>query len=305
MDIFKEIIILYEKIRDIYKKILNLELDGGLDNKEVDRLSSLLQYNINKEKMLFNILIGSFNGDYGKVLELIESEEVNLDDFVVRRMYDYMNIYDKSSISAVCNVPVENKLIVDATNRLDKLYDKYERDLYLIYFSLLGDYIDSGAFALDKNYILGFKYYDGSVNHDMEKLLLESRFSFSKINYIDENITSSGLGIGQSLNEEIRYMVCDDSVNAAVMKMLDLSDDEYNDGFAKASSISASCMIRAALILLHDDKESYQMLINNMNKMIDESSCALNGLSVLIIKNIINNVSRDKHRVRKISVKYD
>ena len=80
---------------------------------------------------LFDILC-----DYGKVLELIESQGSELEEYVVRRMHDYMNVYEKSSISTVQNLSSENKLVLEATNRLDKLYDKYERDLCMVYFSI-------------------------------------------------------------------------------------------------------------------------------------------------------------------------
>ena len=301
MEIFDKILKLYSEINNIYHRLLQFEFDQKIDGCEFAVLLKSLKKNIDLEREMFSEFLEDYSDDYQWILNLLEHGMLELEDYVVSRLQDYMSIHVNDIL--LDDISFEEQMEKESTNRLDTFYRQCSKNLYLVYLSFLTDYINSFAFSSVKMPLLGFKYFNSIINHDIESVLVYNNFNVGKCNYVDVNFMSTGLGIDGKLSEEVRYMVYEDAVKSSVIELLSFNDSDYNDDYKKANVINCECMLRAGLLLLSDDVEGYEMAINTIDKLIQEMGSFYNGLSVDIIKSTIGCKKIDNNRIKKLSVR--
>ena len=301
MDILEKIINLYNEIDTFYKNIIVLEYENKFDDNKYLLCMKLLKQKISLEKELFSEFLVSDREGYEWIVKLLEENMLELEDYVVSRLYDYMSIQISNNPKSEVDT-LEEQMQIESMNRLDKLYREFSKNLYLIYLSFMGDYINSVAFSSVKKSLLSFKYFGSLTNHDMEEVLIYYNFNVGKSNYIDLNFMATGLRIDEKLAKEVSYMVYSDAVRSSVIDLLSFNDSEYDDIYKKTNCISSGCMFRAGLLLLSDNIDEYRKTLNEVYKIIDEMGNFYNGLSIDIVKSIIGCVGEDKKRIKKLSV---
>lgn len=301
MEVFDKILELYKEIDAIYKTIIVLEYEKKFEDDKYLSLINLLCEKIMLEKKLFNQFLYNDREGYEWVVNLLENKMIELEDYVISRLYDYMSIHISGNPRGNFD-SLEQQMEIESINRVDKLYREFSKNLYLVYLSFIGDYINSPAFYSIKKALLLFKYFGSLTNHDMEDVLVYHNFNVGKSNYIDLNFLATGLRIDKKLTEEVSYAVYWDAVRTSVIELLSFNDSDYNDVYMKTNCISCSCMLRSGLLLLSDNKDKYKEVISELFKLIDEMGHFYNGLSVGIIRSVVESVNMDKKRIKKLSI---
>lgn len=302
MEVFDKILELYQEIDDIYKTIIVLEYENKFSDDRYLSLINLLKEKIKLEKKLFNQFLDNDREGYEWVVNLLENKMIELEDYVISRLYDYMSIHISQNPKGEVD-SIDEQMEIESINRVDKLYREFSKNLYLIYLSFMGDYINSFAFLLEKKALLSFKYFGSLTNHDMEEVLVYHSFNVGKCNFVDVNVTACGLKIDKKLTEEVSYIVYLDAIRTSVIELLSFNDSDYNDVYMKTNCISACCMLRSGLLLLSDNNDRYNEVINEIFKLIDDMRHFYNGLSIDIINSVVNSVNMDKKRIRKLFLK--
>lgn len=300
MEIFYKILELYKEIDVIYKTMIVLEYENKFSDDVYLSCINSLKEKVVLEKELFSQFLVNDRDDYEWVVKLLEEKMLELEDYVLSRLYDYMSIQIGNN-PKIDNDSLEEQMQIESINRVDRLYREFSKNLYLIYLSFIGDYIDSSAFFSVKKALLSFKYFGTLTNHDMEEVLIYHNFRVGKSNYIDLNFMATRLRIDKKLTEEISYIVYYDAVRTSVIDLLSFEDSEYEDVYKKTNCISSGCMLRAGLLLLSDNIDRYKNVLDEVYKIIDELGDFNNCLSVDIVKSIIGCIDIDKKRVKKLS----
>ena len=302
MEIFDKILELYKEIDVIYKTIILLEYENKFSDDRYLSCVNLLKEKISLEKELFNQFLNNDREGYEWIVKLLEEKMIELEDYVLSRLYDYMSIQISNNPKSE-NDSLEEQMQIESINRVDRLYREFSKNLYLVYLSFMGDYINSLAFESVRKLLLSFKYFGALTNHDMEEVLINHNFNVGKVNYIDLNFMATRLRIDKKLTDEVSYIVYYDAVRTSVIDLLSFNDNEYSELYKKTNCISSGCMLRAGLLLLSENIEQYKNVIDDIYKLINELEDFYNGLSVEIIKSIIECIDIDKKRVKKISLK--
>lgn len=302
MKIFDKILELYKEIDDIYKTMIVLEYEKKFNDDRYLSCINLLKEKIELERELFSQFLNNDRDGYELIVKLLEEKMIELEDYVLSRLYDYMSVQISNNPKREID-SIEEQMQIESINRVDRLYREFSKNLYLVYLSFMGDYINSSLFSSVKQALLSFKYFGSLTNHDMEEILVYHNFNVGKINYIDMNFMATGLRIDSKLADEVSYIVYHDAVRTSVIDLLSFNDSEYNDIYRKTNCISCGCMLRAGLLLLSENVDGYNNVLDEIYKIMNEIGNFYNGLSMDIIKSIIGCIDRDKKRVKKLSVR--
>lgn len=281
-----EIVCLYEEIWEIYSKLWLLELQGMKDDTSFNNLVELLNECINKENDLFNNLIKTNKYDYDKIIDMIMSNNDIYNEDIKKRFYDYVMVY-----KIVYSKNINNCKDIDKLNRL---YMFGFRNMYLLYFSYLEEFIDKEMDVKVKAELLNLKYIEAFYNHDMESMLMINNFNVPINNYVDIDVVDSLVNLSYGM-EEIKANYTD-IIMGIVVDMLEILDNDYYDKIIFL--IKNQCMFRACSSLISDDDfEKIDIL-----KLLFERINNDNKKSAELIISMINNRFNDMERVKRISL---
>ena len=303
MIVLEQIIRLYKEINEIYHSIFMLDLNKNRNNNKYLELIKELKDKLVIEESLLKIFINNYKDESEKVIKDISMGTYNYQEYVSRRLCDYINNYNKSnSVDSIDEDDMED--VSDGLlSKIDILYTYIYKNILLIYLSFLDDYLNAKSFSKERYSILGYKYQLAISNHDIEKVLVDNLFNIPRENYYGLDLMALSLGVDMFLYDEIEKTICFNLVSSIVKEIILMDNDSYNDEYKKINVINYQCLLRATLLVLSYDKDSYMMNIDLINKLLLESNNFNNSVSIDIIKEIIKDVDRDKHRVRMISVR--
>lgn len=184
-------------------------------------------------------------------------------------------------------------------NNYAKLYVACTRNVYLIYLSFLQDYIDDLEYESLRKGLLSYKYYNSFICHDVEYSNIMNKFSVERDNYINLYLITKALKLEQKEVDKIIFQCFEDTVMETIKKILSINDIEYNSEDRLVVSINTQCMLKAGLSMLNE--KEYSVLENKIFDLINEFSNDNNGISVDIVKIIIDNRKKNKSRIKKLS----
>ena len=181
--------------------------------------------------------------------------------------------------------------------RLDRLYIECYRNMNLLYYSFLQEYIDLDAFLNIRDYLLNNKYNNSFVNHDIESQLVCNNFSVPKVNYVILNLVVDALRIE---NNEMMLDCFAERILTSICCILSIKDSDYNNDKNIVLSIDNQCILRAGLAMINDT--DYDMLTDEINSIINRNN-RNNIISMMIVNSILINRSKDKERVKRLSLR--
>lgn len=281
-----EIIYLYEEIWEIYSELWFLELQGMKDDVGFIRLVKLLGECLKKEDLLFSNLIRKYKYDYDKIIGVImNNREIDNDD-VRKRLYDYVVMY-----KMVYSKSINNYKSIDKLNRL---YMSGFRNMYLLYFSYLEEFINIEIDDRNKALLLNLKYMESFYNHDMESVLVMNNFNVPINNYVDIDVVDSIVNLSYGMDEvKANYI---DILLGLVVDILDINDDEYDKN--RDTVMRYQCMFRACSCLIGDDEFENIGVLKLLFDRVNDN----NRKSCELIISMINNRYKDMERVRRLSL---
>lgn len=294
MEYINKILELYYEINSIYKRLYELELNGKKDSIEFLELVNVLKERIEKEKELFDLF-------YNNLDENLSCSVLDDGEPFAKRINDYMSFYE------TLNIPIyeddSEDVIIDKRYDMQcaKLYKSCSRNIFLVYLSFLQEYIDMDNFNSLRSNMLSFKYYNSFINHDVEECLMDSNFEVAKVNYVNLYFVAETLGIDINMCDKVILDCFKDTVEVTVNQILSINDSDYSDNNKKAISINNQSMLRAGLSLMSksDYDKNKDWIFDLINNLTNDN----NSMGVNIINSIINNMNKDKGRVRKISLR--
>ena len=286
MDILNTIINLYKEVRNIYLKLYNLELDNKIDGVEYLNLVNLLKDKIKEEKLLIKKLFRYYGDEVYKVCNLIN------DDFLKKRLMDSLNLY--VCLNGEDGLSKEEKL---EQMKIDRLFIECYRNMNLIYYSFLQEYIDLDICSDIKDLLLKIKYDNSFVNHDMECQLINNNFNVPQINYVVLNLVIDMLRIE---NNDMMLDCFAERILTSIYDILSINDNDYNDNKNIIKSINSQCILRAGLVMVNelDFNELFSEINDIINRNTNNNCISLGIVNVLIAKRI-----KDKERVKKLSLR--
>jgi len=279
MELIWDILDISHGIYLIYLELYRLEVNGNKGNTRYLSLIQSLKDKIKEEKELYELLsqdIDSFN----MLLDYVKTRSTEL---LFLRIYSYM----------------VSKEVDD--DKLNKIHSACSKDLFLVYLSFLGDYIDNEDYVLIRNGIIYTKYYNLFINLDVEEYLILNNLKISKINYVSAPFISKILLMDE---REVGNDILDcykDAIVVAIINLLNICNSEYNNMDKMIDVVSSMAMIRAGLSIL--DNDCYDVLIGRIYRIIDEMSTKGNSMSVKMINSIVDGRNIDKRRVKKINIR--
>ena len=291
MEILRQIMQLYYEINNIYLELYKLDLDGCRDSDDFQNLINILKEKLNEEERLFELLYDS--NEYNNVCDYLEKE----DNPMFARLLDYIKQYE------TLNNPIyeddDDETIADIQMQIKtgKMYSACNKNVFLVYLSFLEECIDNNEHL--RKQLLGFKYYNSFICHDVETVLINNEFSVGIENYVDLYFVARGLDIPFKLRDEIIIDTCLNTIISMIKTILSISDEERDLEDKMALSLNAECMLRACLSLLSE--RDYKKIIKIVLSQIDELANDENVLGVNIINSYIDNRKKDKCRVKKMS----
>ena len=294
MEYINKILELYYEINSIYKRLYELELNEKKDSIEFLELVNVLKERIEKEKELFDLF-------YNNLDENLSCSVLDDGEPFAKRINDYMSFYE------TLNIPIyeddSEEIIIDKRYDMQyaKLYKSCSRNIFLVYLSFLQEYIDMDDFNSLRSNMLSFKYYNSFINHDVEECLMDSNFQVSKVNYVNLYFVAETLGIDINMCDKVILDCFKDTVEVTVNQILSINDSDYSDNNKKAISINNQSMLRAGLSLMSksDYDKNKDWIFDLINNLTNDN----NSMVVNIINSIVNNMNKDKGRVRKISLR--
>lgn len=290
--IIDKIINLYYEINNIYLDLYKLELSGMKKDDSFIRLVQLLKRKILEEKRLFSKI------DDDTCMEIFDVLSKNSDDALSMRICDYI-VYNVSSLDfkEYCDDSSDEELL----SKLRELYIICNNNVFLVYLSMIQEYLNSDIDSGLRDLLLNLKYYNSFTKHDIEGILVECNFGVAKENYVNLYLIADSLGLGFELSKEVIMDNLLTIINVVCMQLLNINDSDYISIDKLAISINEKCMLRACLALLNEfDYERIKRLILSN---IKDNSNDNNTVSRQIIDNILCNRKKDKGRVKKLSMR--
>lgn len=289
----EEIINLYEEIWEISCELKLLELQGRNNDECFKKLVDEFKKCLVLERKLIDRLVKDYGYDYDKIVDMILNSKDIIDDSVRKRMYDSVTLY---------KLLYDERLnINDGLSRMNKLYNSCFKNMYLMYFSFLQEFIDREIDGNKKLSLLDLKYYESYFNHDMESVLVLNNFNVPVDNYIDLDIANQLANLSNGMDEVLANYV--DIILGIVCEILDVNDSSYDDNVELVRIVKNQCMFRACLSLISEDE--LKMISEEINRIINSKNNGSNKNSVKLINSInsiINMRMRDKERVRRLSL---
>jgi len=299
MDVIKEIIMLYYEINNIYLELYKLELNDNKDNAFFLQLVNILKEKIEEEKKLFDRLFKEQEDVFEYLLKLAD-DDGNEMPFSMR-LFDYIRFYNHMNNEIDEFDDEEQILDAKETMSYAKLYDACSKNIFLVYLSFLQEYINSFCFNDIRQGLLNYKYRNSFINHAIEVSLLDFNFDISRINYINLYFLADTLELDKNECYKVIQECCWDTITTTISGILSIGDKEYEDIKRKTVSMNNQCMLRAVLSLLSE--REYETVRENINGIVKKLSNDDNRLGILIVDSIFGIRSRDKVRVRKISMR--
>lgn len=286
MEIINRIIILYREIKEIYTQLYRLEKDNEKNNTLNLLLVDLLKKKIKEEELLIRELFDYYNDDIYEVYNLINDNDMK------KRLMDSINLYE--CINGDTSLSKDEML---KQMEVDRLYIECYRNMNLIYFSFLQEYIDLDVCVDIKDSLLKMKYDNSFVDHNMESQLVGNNFNVPKINYVNLNLFIDTFRID---NYELMYDCLAERILISIYDILNIKDDCYDNDKNVVMSIDNQCMLRSGLVMIKDFE--YEQLIGDINNMFNLNSND-NVISMGIVKAIISMMNKDKEMVKRLSLK--
>lgn len=294
MEVIKDLVRLYSEINIIYIELHKLDISGNKDCDKFNMLVSLLKRDIGLEKKLFNKLNVNENFDYDKLYSILRKStdrpfDVRAEDYVTGNDFDIL-LYDE----------LDKDIYGDIVNdiKYSKLYSACSKNMFLVYLSFLQEYAESNSFGYLRDRILNYKYYNSFINHDIEGILIETSFNVDRINYINLDFMVDILKLKDS--DKVILDCCIDTIRTTISQLLSIDDNDYMDDNKMVVSINNQCMLRASLIILNE--RDYNNIKTSIMNEFDGLCTSYNKISASIIRTIFNDRTKDKSRVRKISL---
>ena len=294
MEYMEEILKLYYQINNIYINLNKLECSGNKDSVEFIELVGVLKELILQEKVLFDNFYNIFDDAY-------KYQVVDNGDPCVKRLIDFMNFYEALNCK-ISDIDSEEE-VIDKTYDMQygKLYKSCSKNVFLVYLSFLQEYIDAIDSVYMKVKILAFKYYNAFINHDVEECLIDFNFEVGKVNYVNLYFVAETLGIDINMCDNIILDCFKDTIEITVGQILSVKDKDYQDINNYAMVVNNKAMLRAGLALISNN--DFEKNSNWLFGMINSLSTNDNQISVSVVNAIINDISKDKTRVMKISMR--
>lgn len=298
MELIRKIVYLSYQIYNVYLELYTLEIENKKDNLEYFSLISNLKQMIFEEKRLYQCL-GNNQNDYLKLLDFASDlfgEEVFM------RIYGYMLLNNHLILKNGCGIGEEVVLQKDEFN----IYNEMNKNIFLMQFSFIQEYIESLAFTSVKNKLIYLKYYNSFIDPYAGSYLVDYNFDVQKTPFVDFNFMLRILNIDFKNSSNVMLEGCLDAIKMSLNKLFRyndvyycvLSDDINID--CKVNNIIFQCMFRTGICLL-DDRQ-YEMVRDSILLTINLLSNEFNTISSSIINSILDGRSRDRSRVRTISI---
>jgi len=274
-------------IWNIFRELELLELQGKKNENDFRELIDKLNKFILLEKKLIEDMVKKYNYNYDLVMDLILNNS-DIDDNVKKRLHDCIIMYKF------------DKGIRDKTYeyKLNKLYSSCFKNMYLLYFSNLQEFIDNEIDYNRKIGLLDLKYYDSYFNCDMESILILYNFNVPAVSYVDIDIAGQIANLSNGMDDVIAIYL--DIILGFVFDILDIKDRDYCDNNGLVCLIKNQCMFRACLSLISE--EHYMMISDEIKKIINSKMNDENKNSVMLVNSIINMRNKDRERVRRLSL---
>lgn len=301
MEIFNKLMELYKEIEKVYDELKLLEFIGHKCDDNFLELINVLRNKLNRENKLISDLVKVFNNNYDSVYVFINENIDGYDDVIRKRLLDHLVMYERLYIDIDYDKSEEEIIEQEVSLKFDKLYTSCCRNLYLIYYSFLQEYIDSSNFIRLRSKLLELKYYNSFVNSDMEIQLVNNNFDINTINYIDLYFMVQFLSMDSYICDEIILDTYLDNIITSIIELLWIKDIDYNNQDKMVKSIEYQCMARAGLAMLSES--GYKKVINIINNKVKELGRDNNKISMVIVDKILDVRLKDKSRVRKISMR--
>ena len=286
MEILNKIIVLYKEIKGIYNQLYKLEKYDEKDSNLNLLLIYLLKKKIKEEELLIRELFDYFNDDIYDVYNLINDNDMK------KRLIDSINLYE-----CINGDRKLSKVEMLEQMKVDRLYIECYRNMDLIYYSFLQEYIDLDMYVDIKDSLLKMKYDNSFGNHDMESQLISNDFNVPKINYVILNLVIDTLRID---NHEMMFDCFAERILTSIYDILNIKDNDYDDDKSVVISVDNQCILRAGLVMINDFE--YEQLVGDINNIISSNNSS-NVISVGIVNSIIAMRNKDKERVKKLSLK--
>lgn len=287
MKIFSDLLALMEEIDGLYIKLYKLECLGEINSGYFFDVVTVLKNKIDRERQLFDEFVNC--SDYSEIKEYLEDEKGP----VFLRFKEYIKLYDELNIDA------DNEEERMLTLGFRTLYKSCYKNLFLLYFSLFQEYIETIDYPLLKERMLALKYYHAFTKLDLGEILIENDFHVARENYIDLYLVVDSVKIGEYDNYAILLESQLEVILDMLKQFLTISDEQYKDYNMIAASKGIEFLIRACLSML--STKDYENIKDNIFMVIDELSNDKNTKVVDIVENILENRMLDKARVRKLS----
>lgn len=282
----KKILMLYYEINSIYLELYNLELNGNMNSDAFRDLVSLLKEKILEEKELFDKIKGEY--DYSKL------DVGNLDSPYSKRFADYASYdYDTDVDDSEMRDRVE-------ISYYSQIYKASSQNLFLVYLSYLQELVEMENYSFIRDKLLNYKYFNAFLFHDVESVLIDNNFNVNKINYVNIDFMAS---LFRNKVKNVDSIILDcyyDTIMTTIEQLLSIKDIEYGNNDKLTISLNNQCMLRAALGLISE--RDYESVSKYIYDYVSELTRDDNSMSLNIVNSILNERSKNKERIRRISM---
>jgi hypothetical protein len=323
-DCLKDAIRLSKLIFSLYKRLINLEINGESDTKEYNHELFYLATTIKAEKVFYDSLIKKINIAYaaaGKMNCILNKKENNdLLNFESSLEEDDKDIIIDRAISLLDMVIMQyeisrnKKFRIPNSNDLDtEVIESYVDDeVFKKYILILQDNINNKLWHTKKiintyrqgdyfEQIIKAKYKVSFNSPELETYLLKSKFkaTSSIFNEYKDNPNMNKLDEEKFNSIKENYII--PLAEERAIALLDITDEELNSDKQIVDFILEQYSLRGLLLMLNED-EVKNLKDNILEKMLYSNGSQM-GVAMAIDAFTITEEDREKHFNNTVMIK--
>lgn len=287
MQLFEEFVNLMDDVWEIYLKLFKLESEGKIN--DIYFLSQIeeLKQKMNLEDLTFNKVVMSSEYD------MVKSVLLKDNNHMFKRFREYLSLY------GYVDDEIEDEKKLDVETK--KLYRACAKSIYLVYLSLMQEYIDTVDNMELRDRMLLLKYLSAFQNLGIGNVLMEYNFQISRVNYVDLYLKAELIKLKDADSFDTILDANMSIIKEMMIQLFSVTDDKYQDVNILVAVKNIEFMIMACLLLINDS--DYEWVKDVIFGLVYELSNNENNKACDIIDNIIESRSVYKSRVRKISLR--
>ena len=311
----KELLEVTNSIKELYKRLYNLECEGKKESEEYRKNLEYLkiaievedgiydEFDILKVEKMYNFLLKQHEINEHFILKRIVNN-IN-DKFVINEDW-VLDLFPEELVDSVYeshNEKTEEELMQFASGFLE-VYKSLNKDISEGVLVFLQEYINKNNSSDIKDELIKRKYNLLFTNKKLEASIILNDFNISNLIYSNTELISCYALINNETLKKIKDVFLADEITKEFLKILDGDELGYDIEDIRVYKIIKQCLLRAYFVLVDD--EFLSELNYEFHNLIEDEFYIKNHSEYQIGEEIIINsfkcATKDKEKLSILSV---